>query len=280
MVKLIAVFLFTIVGYGCTQTNNKVIESNNINAEVDEQSIDTLNKHKHSVDMIYSGGEDFVRDMIEDTIAYYKSQETFLIHERGGFSPLTIKGFVVDRQKFVAATALGQYLVLYKFIDTAYIRIFYNDNAGMNPLNVKVKFMDINFDGYNDILIADTQGVWGNEFSTTFLYDKESQTFKRAPFLDLRNLTLDKKNKFLRTHSYRGSAWARDKSIYRFVNDTVELTGEAWYIPHESNHDDSLATLKVYLYQNGVAKDSTVQKAKNAWELYLKALWDNSKDYD
>ena len=278
MVKLIAVFLFTIVVYGCTQTNNKVIESNNINAVVDEQSIDTLNKH--SVDMIYNRGNDFVRDMIEDTIAYYKSQETFLIHEREGFSPLTIKGFVVDRQKFVAATALGQYLVLYKFIDTAYTRIFYNDNAGMNPLNVKVKFMDINFDGYTDILIGDTQGAWGNEFSTTFLYDKSLQTYKRTPFLDLRNLTLDKKHHLLRTHSYRGAAWSRDKSIYMLVNDTVELTGEAWYIPHESNHDDSLATLKVYLYQNGVAKDSTVQKTKNAWELYLKTLWDNSKDYD
>ncbi len=231
-------------------------------------------------DTTTSGSDALVKQLVEDTIKWFYKKQSFVIKEREGFAPLTIKGFVVDGQKFVAATVLGQYLVLYKYIDTAYIRIFYSDDAGMNPLNVKVKFMDINFDGYNDVLICDRQGVWGNEFSTTFLYNKASQTFNRTSFLDLRNLTLDKKNKFLRTHSYRGAAWVRDKSIYRFVNDTIELTGEAWYIPHESNHDDSLATLKVYLYQNGAAKDSTVQKTKNAWELYLKALWDNSKDYD
>lgn len=277
MVKLIITFLFAIIMYGCKQTNHKAIESNNTNAEVNGKPIDTLNKY--SIDMI-NKEDDFVRDMIEDTIAYYKSQETFFIHEREGFAPLTIKGFVVDGQKFVAATALGQYLVLYKYVDTAYTRIFYNDNAGMNPLDVKVKFMDINFDGYNDVLIGDRQGGWGNEFSTTFLFDKVSQTFKRTPFLDLRNLTIDKKNKLLRTHSYRGATWVRDKSVFKFINDSIEVAGEALYIPNESNNDDSLATLKVYLYQNGVAKDSIVQKTKSAWKLYLKALWDNSKDYE
>lgn len=280
MVKCVLAIITFLAIISCDKVKQTNIEGSN-NVEPTKTVREVLAANYEEVIPVYPDSfSNEVISMVEDTIRYFINHKSFTITERKDFYPQLIKGFTTNGQKFVASIIYGNDLIIHKQIEDKYKRIFYNESAGMDGYHVDIKLMDVNFDGHSDVVFSDTQGAWGNSFSTTFLYDLEHNTLKREPLFDLRNLSLDKKNKLLRTHSYRGMCWTRDKALYKVVDDSVELLASAEYIPYAECNTDSLWTTKVYFYENGKVKDSTTTKSKKSWEVYLKALWDLSDAYN
>ncbi|KAB2913645.1 MAG: hypothetical protein F9K23_16610 [Bacteroidetes bacterium] len=282
IIKCFVVIFFFLVAISCGKVN-KHITAETVDDTTESTKIvsELLDSHSEEIVQVYPDSfSNEILSMVEDTISHFINYKSFTITERKDFYPLLIKGFTINSQKFVASIIFGNDLIIHKRIGNEYKRIFYNENAGMDPYHLDIKAMDVNFDGYNDVVFTDMQGAWGNSFSTTFLYDLKLNTLKRTPQFDLRNLSLDKNRKLLRTHSYRGLCWTIDKELYKVVNDSIELVASAEYIPFDGCNTDSLWTTKVYFYENGKLKDSTVTKAENSWDVYLKALWDLSDDYN
>lgn len=269
-------FLFIVIGCTPKQSDNSQKADTAFSGKESIVSESPLPK-KVNYGSSDSGIYDLVKD-IEDTLLHFKFKPSFFVKQ--SFGSFIIKGFITDREKFAVAQILGIRILVYKYINEKWKNIFYEELDMCDWSPIEIKLTDINFDGHKDVLVAHDQCGLGstNILSTVFLYDKEAKTLKRTPYLDLNNLVVDYKGKLLRTHSYRGPCWVKDKKIYKFSGDSIELIAEAVYDP--VCYKDTLEATSIYLYANGRIKDSTFIRASNSWDIYLKALWDISKDYD
>lgn len=272
MLKYFSIILLMV---GCTSSTNtfndekKTHESKSENNAITSTQSITVTKEGNTFNSIINH--------IIDTLEYYKTTSKFYIEYFESIYKL--KGFTIDNERFAVGVILGQRLVVYHLKGQEWRKV-YSEEVGMNPNRIKIKIIDLNFDDYNDVLVTNAQGAWGNEYSTAFLYNKEATTLKRTPFLDLRNISVDSQNKIIQTHSYRGYCWVRDKSQYKVANDTLLLIARAVYDPVDCNNKDAIPKTRIYKYKGGVVIDSSLFVTKNAWEIYLKSLWSNSKDYN
>lgn len=138
-------------------------------------------------------------------------------------------------------------------------------------MNYNTSLIDLNFDGYKDLLIdGDYGGIRGNRFFIGFLFVPQSQIFRRHKALNLENLTIDLKNKELRSRHYGSPYGSNSKSLYAWEGDSLVLIQEAVY--HADV--DAIIWLKEMQKDGTIKHDTITGKMDPLWEFFLeKCVW-------
>jgi len=90
-----------------------------------------------------------------------------------------------------------------------------------------IMFMDVNFDGYNDMLVTQDTGATGNVSYLAFLFDPKTSTFALNEDFSLMNIMPDPKTKTLRSFVTMGAAGMEYVSdLYRVENGKPILVEE------------------------------------------------------
>jgi hypothetical protein len=266
VIKYIPLLLIFI---GCANKQEKPV-SNTDTGVVDSEPIIT------STTISVDGTMEQVMNKLEDTIQFFAHKKEFVIEDENKL--FYLKGFSIKGQQFAVIIYQDYLINSYKLNEGHCVKIFSDKFDG--GIIAKVVLEDINFDGINDLLIAVGQGAHGNAFSTVFLYDDLNKTLKRTKYLDLVNIEIDKENKLLRSQWFTSVCGNPGKELYRLTKDSIELMGKTWVESTCNNETLKYPVIHWYNYKNNRITDSLVKETENAWNIYLKALWDNSKDYD
>ena len=111
-------------------------------------------------------------------------------------------------------------------------------------------FEDLNFDGYQDVLVLTGWGPEGNSYDV-WIYNKNLIAFEKSPLLSpLRNYTLDKNSKEIQSSSSDNGAGEGSTSFFKVVNGKVELYKE---VSRETGKD-------------GKVRTTTKVKSKKGWK--------------
>lgn len=213
--------------------------------------------------------EDLFINQIEDTLQYLTKRKTFSINHPYNF--YKIKGFTVDSNTFCVIIT-NAYFYIYKYLRDEFTRI-YNEEYGALTFYpaANIKLQDLNWDGHIDINISDNDKM--PIHSTVLLYHSQAKTYKRTPYLDLTNLSLDNKTHLIRSHNQRGACWPAHKTLYRYTADSIELYKRVVCDPKCYKKGD--ITLTIVENKRGVIiEDSVVGNPDKLWNLYDTALWD------
>jgi len=138
-------------------------------------------------------------------------------------------------------------------------------------ISYDVKMPDLNFDGHKDLLIDANSGGNFGKSSIGFSFDPRSQTFQRDTFLDLENMTIDTKNKCLRSRHYSSIYGGNCKWLYGWKADFLVLFGAAVY-----HADVDSASIQLKKRQpDGSKKATSIQGKKDpVWKIFLEqCLW-------
>jgi len=89
-----------------------------------------------------------------------------------------------------------------------YVELKNTEGVGIeHPLDRDfITFVDVNFDGHNDILVTQATGATGNVAYLAFLFDKKTSDFSYAEEFSLMNIVPDPKTKTLRSFATMGAA--------------------------------------------------------------------------
>lgn len=79
-----------------------------------------------------------------------------------------------------------------------------------------ITFVDVNFDGHNDILVTQSTGATGNVAYLTFLFDQKTSDFSYAEDFSLMNIVPDPKTKTLRSFATMGAA-GMEYALYLYL---------------------------------------------------------------
>lgn len=173
-------------------------------------------------------------------------------------------------------------IVAHNMTDDEAIALYQTNAAGTwnmmycGPLypasNYKTSMPDLNFDGYDDILVdADDGGIHGNHVFMGFLYEPQDNTFRRDTALDLENLSIDVRSRQLRSRHYGSRYGACIKSLYGWEGDLLILLEEAVY--HADV--DAIIRLKKRQADGTVTQDSIKGKMKPLWDFFVgKCVWE------
>jgi hypothetical protein len=137
-------------------------------------------------------------------------------------------------------------------------------------ISYKTSMPDLNFDGHKDLLIDATSGGTFGNFAIGFLYRPKHQIFQRDTALNLANLSIDAKNKSLRSRYYGSRYGANIKRLYAWEGDTLVLREEALF------HADVDATIwfKRRNVNGTLQQDSMVGKMEPLWKFFIEeCVW-------
>jgi hypothetical protein len=212
--------------------------------------------------------DDAFNQFLEDTLFTSTALEFEFLHEAGTF---LVKKMKLPKGYFGITANPGFFMATYQTDSTGnWQRTFCGDMEG--GVNYKFIMPDANFDGYKDLLIDVTSGGTFGNFTVGFLYDPQRQTFRRDTVLDLSNLTIDAKNKRLRSRHYSSVYGGNCKWLYGWENDSLVLLEEAVY------HADT--EVKAIIWQKKRQKDGTMKqdsitgKMDPLWEIFeKKCVW-------
>ncbi|HYG16696.1 MAG TPA: hypothetical protein VEC12_13150 [Bacteroidia bacterium] len=213
--------------------------------------------------------EDPFINHIEDTLQHLTKRKTFSINHPDNF--YKIKGFTVDSNVFCVIITTA-YFYVYKYSSEKFTRIYHEEYGALTFYSsANIKLQDLNWDGYVDINIRDNDQM--PIHSTVLLYLSQTKTYKRTPYFDLTNLSIDDKNHLIRSHNQRGACWPAHKTLYRHTADSIELYKRVVCDPKCYKGDDIVITM--YENKNGVIReDSIVGNPEKIWSLYNAMLWD------
>lgn len=242
-------------------------QENRIKDKAIINSVDTLYKNR-----IWGTSED-IMSVLEDSLLVLAKKETVVIDD-----DIYVRGFGVDGEQFAFIAYMGYAVNVYKLVDGFFAKVCTDKfDGGFLFKNV---LEDLNFDGYKDLVVTTLQGAYGNIFPTVFIYDKVNKTYKRAKNFDLVNLEIDKKNKLLRSQLFTSVCGSPHKWVFKVQNDNIELLDVAFLTIKCNDQNFTTPIINIFNYKDNIVVDSFVKQTENAWELYHKALWDNSKDYE
>ncbi|MFZ3157167.1 MAG: hypothetical protein WA124_06640 [Smithella sp.] len=92
----------------------------------------------------------------------------------------------------------------------------------------EVQMVDVNFDGYLDLRLLDNAGATGNDWYSTYIYDRSSGKFKYHHELSqLSGITIDQKMKQIITYNREG-ACAEYIEYYGFARNKLVLLKAKW----------------------------------------------------
>ena len=163
---------------------------------------------------------------IEKSLALYNDVEQLskTVHNIG----LHLSIFKLENEKFaiVANSTEGN---IYKFIDGKYQKI-YSTEALAGFMDILVRKMDINKDGYKDALVeVETGGSYGKGYLFLF-YNAEEKSIEYDDTTELRNVELDvDKQKVLCSYKIISRLYKIEKFDFRVMEETEYLvftTGE------------------------------------------------------
>lgn len=246
------VFILLLIGFGCSSRNQ--------NPPCPEISADTISGS------IISPCEHL--DWRTDTI--FKSTETDFLYGRllgagGGFS----------QKMRLESGYLAIIVDNYTNTDKMIVALFQTDSLGEwrqtycglmeGAMNFKTNLCDLNFDGHKDLLIDCNSGGTFGSLAVGFLFDPQNRTFQRYTALHLENMTVDAKNKQLRSRHYTSRYLVPTKWLYGWEGDSLVLLEEALY------HADVDATIRLKKRQkNGTLKVEIIEgKMEPLWKYFI-----------
>lgn len=255
-------FLFLFLCCNNYKSNRKLVTQN-------ETIIDTL--------LIFTE-KDTIKILSGDwknTLNMYSKKDSIEINGISG--ELFLKTFNVNKQK-IAIVIDSFSLKIYQFKNNQYLR---TSKENLEGANWKIKKLDLNFDGYTDILLTEVEGAHGNSFSTAIIFDSKTNSYKHMKDFDLPNLTIDNENQLLRSKWYSSACGNSKKAIYKIENEhSVILVESINYFDKDCGGNENEEKYVLFTEKNlkdGIFKDSI--KTKNGWEIFQNKIWNTTKEW-
>ncbi|HRI60977.1 MAG TPA: hypothetical protein PK228_14665 [Saprospiraceae bacterium] len=216
---------------------------------------------------------DFIH-FLEDTLFTSPKSEFEFLSEAGTFF---IKKLKLPKGYFGITANPGFFIATYQTDSVGnWQRTFCGDFDG--GVNYKFITSDANFDGHNDLLVDVASGGTFGHFTVGFLYDPQRQIFRRDTALDLSNLTIDVKNKQLRSRHYSSIYGGNCKWLYAWEGDSLVLLEEAVY---HAEVDSATISIQKRQKDGRMIHSSLEGKIEPLWEVFVqKCVWRGDWDID
>jgi hypothetical protein len=168
---------------------------------------------------------------------------------------------------------------LYHLIN-GYFQLTSKDSVeGSNWNSMKI---DLNFDGYLDLVLYEVAGAHGNSFSTSLIFNSKNKKFKHLKKYDLPNLEIDQTKKLLRSKWYSSACGNSKKAIFSSINDSVELIESIQYFDSKCGEIDHNKRYLIFIEKRNkgkIFKDSIQLKPKEAWTLFEQSIWNTKNEW-
>lgn len=208
------------------------------------------------------------------TFDYYSTKDSLEIDGIGG--ELFVKTVTLNNEKFGIAID-SSFLKIYKLQKNHYTQI---SKEKLEGIDWSMNKMDLNFDGFADIVLTETEGAHGNTFTTVLLYDSVKKTLVHDRNFDLPNISVDHSKKLLRSIWYSSACGNSKKTLYKVENGKISLLEGINYFDSECGtieNEKRYIIFKQHLKDNKAVTDSLFVNPDEAWKIFEKSLW-NTKD--
>ncbi|OJJ16086.1 hypothetical protein BKI52_35560 [marine bacterium AO1-C] len=208
----------------------------------------------------------------ENTLNMYAHRKELEIQGKLGIYLIKIfqlngikKGLVIE----------GPVLRLYNFIkDKA---ILTSTDSISNGGNIKIRIVDMNLDGLDDVILSEIQGAYGNAFTYALVFDISSGTIKHNPAFDLPNLVIQRKDSTIRSKWRSSMCGSSRKSLYKVQPDKPQLFKSITVSNICARKQSQLHTLT---YVEGILiKDSLTINSRSAWDIFHKTIWESHTSF-
>lgn len=198
-----------------------------------------------------------------------------------------------DYGNFFAGKVNGQDIGLFPITDTSYA-IYQKDNGKWritdttHPELEYVEQIDINGDGYKDIVLTYEDTAAGNNYETDcYLFDTTTKKFKYNDYYHLPNIFYDKKTKLVHTSWWTTAINPTTKMTYELSGDcftykeTYQITGDSLTLKdiaeYEPNKDSTIASISFYKIKGNkeIMTKRITGNSDKMWALFRKTLWDS-----
>jgi len=237
----------------------------------------TANTGKTSADTVFIFNEQndtipILNDKWENTLNMYAHKSKLEIRDRLGV--YFIKIFEINDFK-TGLVIEGPILSVYRFRKGK--AILTSTDSISNGGNIKIRQVDMNLDGLDDIILSETQGAYGNTFTYALIFDPTSETLTHNSTFDLTNPVIQKKDSTIKSWWRSSMCGSSYKSLYKVKLGKLQLLKS---ITVSNLCSRSQSQLHTSTYAEGLlTKDSMTIDAQKAWKIFHKTIWKSDNDF-
>lgn len=145
---------------------------------------------------------------------------------------------------------------------------------------VDTKYVDLNGDGFKDIIIAqDYTAAGANSENVVLLYNNKTGLLRHNVSYDLPNIQYDSKKRLIYSAWFGSANHPQEKMVYKTSGDSLIFDKGITYIPDEKTQGE-IGTVEFYTEIKGkrIVTKTLKGKADKMFDVFDKEFWDTTDE--